>query len=141
MGGGTKNIMSKQTEFLRNQKILHLGTIDERNSPHIVPVWYLYSGKKIYVGTNTRTQKAKNIKLHKKVSFCVDVGVNAPNIFGVMGKGTAKLLKEKSTVSRIAKRILLRYFRTLENKSAKELLEDTDCIIEITPKEFSNWEY
>jgi len=141
LGGGTKNIMSKQTEFLRNQKILHLGTIDERNSPHIVPVWYLYSGKKIYVGTNTRTQKAKNIKLHKKVSFCVDVGVNAPNIFGVMGKGTAKLLKEKSTVSRIAKRILLRYFRTLENKSAKELLEDTDCVIEITPKEFSNWRY
>ena len=120
MGGGTKNIMSKQTEFLRNQKILHLGTIDERNSPHIVPVWYLYSGKKIYVGTNTRTQKAKNVKLHKKVSFCVDVGVNAPNIFGVMGKGTAKLLKERSKVNRIAKRILLRYFRTLANKSAKE---------------------
>ncbi len=133
--------MSKQTKFLKNQKILHLGTIDGKNSPHVVPVWYLYSAKKIYVGTNTRTQKAKNIKLHKKVSFCVDEGVNAPNIFGVMGKGTAKLLKEKSTVSRIAKRILLQYFKTLENKSAKELLEDTDCIIEITPKEFSNWEY
>ena len=133
--------MSKQTEFLKHQKILHLGTIDEKNSPHIVPVWYLYRAKKIYVGTNTRTQKAKNIKLHKKVSFCVDIGVNAPNIFGVMGKGTAKLLKEKSTVSRIGKRILLRYSRTLENKSAKELLEDTDCIIEITPKEFSNWKY
>ena len=141
MDGGTKNQMSKQTEFLKHQKILHLGTIDEKNSPHIVPVWYLYRAKKIYVGTNTRTQKAKNIKLHKKVSFCVDIGVNAPNIFGVMGKGTAKLLKEKSTVSRIGKRILLRYFRTLENKSAKELLEDTDCIIEITPKEFSNWKY
>jgi len=141
LDGGTKNQMSKQTEFLRTQKILHLGTIDEKNSPHIVPVWYLYSAKKIYIGTNTRTQKAKNIKLHKKVSFCVDVGVNSPSIFGVMGKGTAKLLKEKSTVSRIAKRILLRYFRTLENKSARELLEDTDCIIEITPKEFSNWKY
>ena len=23
----------------------------------------------------------------------------------------------------------------------KELLEDTDCIIEILPKEFSNWKY
>ena len=141
MDGGTKNQMSKQIEFLKNQKILHLGTIDEKNSPHIVPVWYLYSAKKIYIGTNTRTQKAKNVKLHKKVSFCVDVGVNAPNIFGVMGKGTAKLLKERSKVNRIAKRILLRYFRTLANKAAKELLEDTDCIIEITPKEFSNWKY
>ena len=60
--------------------------------------------KKIYVGTNTKTQKAKNIKKHRKVSFCVDVGVNAPNIFGVMGRGTAKLLKEKKTVNRIAKK-------------------------------------
>ena len=88
-----------------------------------------------------KTQKPKNIKVHKKVSFCVDTGVNAPNIFGVMGQGKAKLLKEKSTVRRIAKRILLRYFKTLENKSAKELLEDTDCIIEIMPKKFSNWKY
>ena len=133
--------MSKQDEFLKNQKILHLGTIDGKNSPHIVPVWYMYSARKFYVGTNTKTQKAKNIKVHKKVSFCVDTGVNAPNIFGVMGQGTAKLLKEKSTVRRIAKRILLRYFKTLENKSAKELLEDTDCIIEIMPRKFSNWKY
>jgi len=133
--------MSKQTEFLKKEKILHLATIDEKNSPHIVPVWYLYSAKKIYVGTNTKTQKAKNIKIHRRVSFCVDVGVNAPNIFGVMGKGTAKLLKEKIIVNKIAKKILLRYFKSLDNKSAKELLEDTDCIIEILPKKISNWKY
>lgn len=141
MDWGTRNQMSKLTEFLKKEKILHLATIDDKCTPHIIPVWYLYSAKKIYVGTNTKTQKAKNIKIHKKVSFCIDVGVSAPNIFGVMGRGTAKLLKEKSIVSRIAKRILLRYFKTLENKSARELLEDTNCIIEITPKEFSNWEF
>ena len=133
--------MSELIKFLKKEKILHLATIDEKNSPHIVPVWYLYSSKKIYIGTNTSTQKVKNIKNHKKVSFCVDIGVNAPKIFGVMGKGTAKLLKEKSTVNRIAKKILLRYFKTLNGKSAKELLEDTDCIIEISPKEFTNWKY
>ena len=133
--------MSELIKFLKKEKILHLATIDEKNSPHIVPVWYLYNSKKIYVGTNTKTQKAKNIRIHKKVSFCVDVGVNAPNIFGLMGKGTAKLLKDKSTVRRIAKRILLRYFKSLDNKSAKELLDDTDCIIEIIPKEFLNWKY
>ena len=141
MDWGIENKMSELIKFLKKEKILHLATIDEKNSPHIVPVWYLYSSKKIYIGTNTRTQKAKNIKNHKKVSFCVDVGVNAPNIFGVMGKGTAKLLKDKSTVQRIAKRILLRYFKTLEEKSPRELLDDTDCIIEISPKEFTNWKY
>ncbi len=133
--------MSELVKFLKKEKILHLATIDEKNSPHIVPVWYLYSSKKIYIGTNTITQKVKNIKNHKQVSFCVDVGINAPKIFGVMGKGTAKLLKDKSTVRKIAKRILLRYFKTLESKSPRELLEDTDCIIEISPKEFTNWKY
>ena len=141
MDWGIESKMSELIKFLRKEKILHLATIDEKNSPHIVPVWYLYSSKKIYIGTNTRTQKTKNIKNHKKVSFCVDVGVNAPEIFGVMGKGTAKLLRDKSTVNRIAKRILLRYFKTLNGKSARELLDDTDCIIEILPKEFTKWKY
>jgi hypothetical protein len=75
------------------------------------------------------------------VSFCVDVGVNAPNILGVMCQGNAKLIKEKTTITKLEKRILLRYFKTLNNKSAKELLDDTDCIIEIIPKKYSFWKY
>ena len=50
-----------------------------------------------------------------------------------------KLKKQK--ISKIEKRILLRYFKTLNNKSAQELLEETDCIIEISPKKYSVWEY
>ena len=133
--------MSKQTEFLKKQKILHLATVDKTGTPHIVPVWYMYSTNKIYIGTNTKTEKAKNIKTSKKVSFCVDVGINAPNIFGVMGQGTAKLIKDTNTVSRLAKKILLRYFKDLNNKSAQEILDDTDCIIEIMPKKYAAWEY
>ena len=133
--------MSKRDEFLRKEKILRLATIDKDSTPHIVPVWYLYNGKKIYIGTNTKTEKARNVKSHKKVSFCVDVGINAPNIFGVMGKGNAVLITNESVVSRVAKKILLRYFKTLNNKSAREILDDTDCIIEITPKEYSVWKY
>jgi len=133
--------MSKQTEFLKKQKILHLATVDKTGTPHIVPVWYMYSAKKIYIGTNTKTEKAKNIKTHKKVSFCVDVGVNSPSIFGVMGQGTAKLIKDTDAVSRLAKKILLRYFKDLKNKSAQEILDDTDCIIEIMPKKYAVWKY
>jgi len=130
-----------KNNFLKKQKILHLGTIDDNGIPHIVPVWYSYISKKIYVGTNTRTKKAKNLKKNQRVSFCIDTGVHSPEIFGVMGNGTAKLILEQKTVMKFAKKILLRYFKTLENKSAKELLEETDCIIEITPKKFSVWSY
>ena len=133
--------MSKRDEFLKKQKILHLATLNNKDNPHVVPVWYLFNSKKLYIGTNSKTEKAKNVKNNSKVSFCVDVGINSPDIFGVMGQGVGKLIIEKNEVARIEKIILLRYFNTLDDKSAKELLEETDCIIEITPKEYSVWEY
>ena len=133
--------MSKRDEFLKKQKILRLATLDNKGNPHIIPVWYLFNSKKLYIGTNSKTKKAKNIKNNSKVSFCVDTGINSPDIFGVMGQGNAKLIREKNEVSKIAKRILLRYFKTLNNKSAQELLEETNCIIEIKPKKYSVWEY
>jgi len=133
--------MTNQDKFLKSQKVLRLVTIDEKGIPHIVPVWYLFKGKKFYVGTNTRTKKAKNLRKKKQVAFCVDVGVNSPDIVGVMGQGKAKLIIKKPIVEKIAKNIMKRYFRTLQNKSAKELLEDTNCIIEITPTKYANWNY
>ena len=133
--------MSKKDDFLKSQKVLRLATIGGNKTPHIAPVWYRYVGKKIQIGTNTKTQKAKNVMKNSKVSFCVDVGINAPNIYGIMGQGEANLILEKSKVNTIAKKILLRYFKTLKNKSAQELLEDTDCIIEIIPEKYSVWNY
>jgi len=133
--------MNKRDEFLREQKILRLSTIGKNKTPHISPVWYRYSGKKIYIGTNTSRQKIKNLKRNNKVSFCVDVGVNAPDIYGVMGQGNANLILDNAKVKTIAKKILSRYFKSLENKSAKELLDDTDCIIEIIPDKVTVWDY
>ena len=132
--------MNRRDEFLKTQKVLHLTTIGSNKTPHIVPVWYMYSSKKIYIGTNTRTQKAKNVKKNNKVAFCVDVGVNSP-IYGVMGQGNANIILEDNRVKQIAKKILARYFKSMQNKSAIELLDDTDCIIEITPEKLSTWSY
>jgi len=128
-------------EFIKAQKILRIATIDAKGNPHIVPVWYNYENNKFYIGTNTRTIKAKNVKQNPKVSFCIDIGINSPEIFGVMGIGKARLILENRHVKSVAKKILLRYFKNLKNKSAQQLLKDTDCIIEIMPKKISTWKF
>ena len=131
----------KNRDFIRSQKILRLATIDSQGNPHIVPVWYDYINRKFYIGTNTRTTKARNVKKNPRVSFCVDEGIKSPDIFGIMGIGRAKLVLENRRVKQVAKKILGRYFKSLNNKSAQELLDDTDCIIEITPTKLTNWKY
>ena len=133
--------MNKRDEFLKSQKILRLATIGKNNTPHIVPVWYKYSSKKFYIGTNTRTQKIMNLKKNNHVAFCVDVGVKSPNIYGVNGQGTVNIILEETKVKKITTKILLRYFASMRNKSAIELLDDTDCIIEIIPEKFTIWNY
>lgn len=127
-------------KFLREQKILHLATVNARGIPHLVPVWYRYIGKKFYIGTNTKTTKAKNIVKNKKVCFCIDAGIWSP-IDGMMGTGKAKLITQQELVKKITGKILLRYFKTLKQKSAKELLDQTDCVIEITPIKVTSWHY
>ncbi len=129
-----------KVQFLKKQKILHLATIDSKGAPHLVPVWYKYVGKKFYIGTNTKTSKAKNIAKNNKICFCIDAGVWSP-IDGVMGTGKAKLIKDGDKVKKIASEILLRYFKTLKGRSAKQLLDQTDCIIEITPLKVTSWHY
>jgi general stress protein 26 len=132
--------MFSRAKFLKAQKILHLATLDAKGNPHLVPVWYKYSAKKFYIGTNTRTTKAKNIQKNGKVSFCIDAGVWHP-IDGIMGVGRARLITKTGLVKKIASKILLRYFKSLDEKSARELLDETDCIIEITPKKITSWHY
>lgn len=131
----------KAEDFIRTQKILRIATVDSKGNPHIVPVWYNYESDKFYIGTNTRTKKAKNVKQNPKVSFCIDIGINSPEIFGVMAIGKARLILENKHVKSIAKKILLRYFKSLKNKSAQQLLKDTDCIIEIMPKKITAWKF
>lgn len=131
--------MLKET-LLKKQKILHLATIDSKGIPHLVPVWYRYIEKKFYIGTNTKTTKAKNIAKNSKVCLCIDIGTWHP-IDGMMCTGKAKLIKDQNTVKKIAGKILLRYFKSLKEKSAKQLLDQTDCVIEITPLKTRTWHY
>ena len=119
---------------------MRLATVDSKGNPHLVPVWYKKIGKKFYIGSNTRTRKAKNIQKNSKVCFCVDEGIKSP-IHGVMISGKAKLIKEKSKVKKLAGQIMLRYFKSLDEKWAKILLDETDCVIEISPTRTTSWHY
>ncbi len=132
--------MASQDEFLSAQKLLRLGTVGPDGTPHVVPVWYTYESNVFHIGTSTKTKKARNVMQNSRVSFCVDTGVNAPNICGVMGQGKARLIRD-GRVQAIAERILARYYDSLDNPAAQELLRDTDCIIEISPDSTTMWKY
>lgn len=130
--------MCRRVNFLRNQKIMRLATSDDHGVPHVVPVWYLYDDDTVYIGTNTRTVKVKNVKRTKTAAFCIDEGVRAP-IYGIMGRGPAWLILDPIRVGDLAKRILVRYYADIHEKAAQTLYRDTDCIIAIRVDHITEW--
>lgn len=124
--------------MLDEGKVLRLAT-QGVDGPHIAPVWYMHKDDAVYVGTNSRTAKARNVARDPRVALCVDEGVMPP-IRGVMWQGTARILRRPESDA-LAKKILLRYYDSLESGAAKELLQDTDCVIEIRPQKRAEWKY
>lgn len=129
--------------FLRSEKVLRLATADGGGNIHIAPVWYRYSGGRIRIGTESKSRKARNAAASGRAAFCVDVGVNSPDIAGVYGRGAARVITEPRAVRRIARSIMSRYFESLDAPAAVELLDMTDCIIEIEPDAaaYATWTY
>ena len=134
---------SEIDSFLKSQDTMRLATISSQTKtiPHVVPVWYMYENDKFYIGTNTRTTKAKNIANTSYAAFCIDVGVHSPDIFGVAGHGAARLITAPDTVSALASKILSRYYDSIKDSAAQELRADTDCVISITPQKMTSWSY
>ena len=130
--------MSRRVDFLQHQKIMRLATTDEHGKPHVVPVWYMYDDNTIYIGTNTRTVKARNVKHTKTAAFCVDEGVRAP-IYGIMGRGPARLILDPAHVGSLAERILMRYYTDIHQEAAQALYKDTDCVITIRVDSVTEW--
>ena len=129
--------------FLRSEKVLRLATADGSGNIHIAPVWYRYSGGLIHIGTERSSKKARNAAASGSAAFCVDVGVNSPDIAGVYGRGAARVITNPGAVGRIARSILSRYFGSLDEPAAVELLAETDCIIEVRPEPaaYATWTY
>lgn len=126
---------------------MHIGTIDEKQDANIHPVWYHYDSKynKIYFNTAINSKKYSNIKGYegKNIYFCIDEA-NFP-YRGARGKGNAKPHHDIEFNVLVAKKIMSKYYGTLENPNAKEMLDyvksGDSVIVEIEPKYYSTWDY
>ena len=68
IGWGTENQMSKQTEFLKKEKFF-IWQLLMRRIRHILFLFGTCIVQKNLYWNKYKTQKAKNIKKHRKVSF------------------------------------------------------------------------
>lgn len=146
--------------LLAKSYFAYLCTVDERNRPHITPIFFAYDENTglTYFMSSSESTKIQNIRQNKRVSLTADVRdhVNPFNNVGVMIEGEAEieheLTSERSPSNEIFTESALRAFERFKRKYgiAKEVEPSfsrsmsvirrfSEVLVSIRPKKIVHW--
>ena len=120
-----KNIAMNETEildFLASGRTLQVATHGPDGFPHLAPMWYIVEEGKVVFRTFTKSQKLVNLTRDPRLTVLVERGETYADLQGVMIKGRARLVTDRSSVLRLYGRITARY--VIGGEAIEELTGD-----------------
>ncbi len=128
--------------FLRGRHVAVVTTINADGTPLQTPVWYLYRDGAIYVRTNSRSAKVRNLRRDPRVSVCVQD--ERPPYRGVTVRGKARIEPDRPELSAAMSRNYLGAvagFFYLRLRTRHQIEDDPDTIVVIEPNGKHGWDY
>ncbi len=128
--------------FLSGRHIAVLTTTNANGTPLQTPVWYHYQDGTIYVRTNSKSGKCRNIRRDPRISMCVQ-DERAP-YRGVTVTGTACIEPDRPELSKAMSRNYLGAiagFFYLRLRTRNQIEDDPDTILVIRPDRKNGWDY
>ena len=114
-------------EKLERQQNLWFSSVRADGRPHLVPVWFVWYEGKIYIGTEPKSVKSKNIRGNPKVAVALEDGSKP-----VICEGTARPLERPWSEG-----LLGAFFKKYEWNLLKD--EQYNYIIEVSPERWLSW--
>jgi nitroimidazol reductase NimA-like FMN-containing flavoprotein (pyridoxamine 5'-phosphate oxidase superfamily) len=130
------------TQLLARPNILRLAYLDG-GGPVVHPVWYYYSRGRFFAAVDINGAKARALRKNPAVYFLIDENPKGGPTRGIRGRGTAKVVDDPAYATRVTRRNVKRYMRTLTSKAAKTVLKmgPDSCVIEIRPYYMATWKF
>jgi general stress protein 26 len=139
--------------FLNNQWIATLATVDKQGKPHAVPVWFTFDEGKVHVQTDQKSSKVRNVQFNPNVAVAVYIHDEA-----VILKGKAYIIDNKEKFRKLTQAHIDKYnrlFNIAHNTQGIEYIKldaqgrdnmgvplfdyKVRCVIQITPKKVLFW--
>ncbi len=150
---GRLEIKSKEKikEFLNQEHVGHIASLDKNGYPQIIPMNFVYLDDVIYMHSHTKGEKLENIKQNQKVGFEVDRELEfLPSYFedpedasladtlyiSVVIKGIGKIIDDRSEKTRALNGLIKKYQPEGGYEPIKPDMEVLDevAIIKVTPE-------
>lgn len=112
---------------LESQQNIWFCSVRPDGRPHLAPVWFVWHGGKIYIGTDPKSIKSANIRRNPRVTLALEDGTHP-----VICEGTAQALTPP-----LAEDLLAAFFQKYEWKVNED--EQYNHVIAVTPERWLSW--
>jgi general stress protein 26 len=123
--------------FLAGPHLARLATCNpESLQPHVVPVWYEWDGRSVWISSFHSTRKIKEILKNPNVALVVDVAIDANTNMGVMFEGPVELVGDPQQGIQQGTSIYTRYLGAegAQAPTPQSWLHDSEhVLIKLTP--------
>jgi nitroimidazol reductase NimA-like FMN-containing flavoprotein (pyridoxamine 5'-phosphate oxidase superfamily) len=133
-----KNLQQVKS-FMDKQWLASFSTVDRKNAPHVVPVFFTYDDGKVYVQTGRKSVKVRNVSKNSNASVAVYSREEA-----VIVRGKASIISDPTEFKTRTQEHIAKYKLRLDEQGRDSLgiplFNDTiRCVVELTPKRTLFW--
>jgi len=97
------------SQFLNEQRVATLATIDSSGRPHLVAMWYAVIDGVMWFETKAKSQKAANLRRDGRVTVMVEAGHTYDALRGVSLEGHATIVEDPDALWAVGVSVWERY--------------------------------
>jgi PPOX class probable F420-dependent enzyme len=112
---------------LESQQNIWFSSVRPDGRPHLAPVWFVWHAGKVYIGTDPKSVKIRNIRRNARVTLALEDGTHP-----VICEGSARIVEKPWPEP-----LLAAFFQKYEWDLNKE--EQYNAVVEITPEKWLAW--
>ena len=133
-----KNLNEVQS-FMETESLASFATVGSYGEPHVVPVFFTYENGKVYVQTDRKSVKVRNLLSNNKVAVVVYSGEEA-----VVLRGKGRIVEDDEVFARKTRDHIAKYHLRLD-KNGKDSLgfplfdKSIRCVVEVTSEHTIFW--
>ncbi len=99
----------EQRELLEAERVVTVASYGPRGWPHVMPLWYVARGERIWIWTYAKSQKVKNLERDPRATLLVETGNGYTELRGIQIEAEAELTRDTERVAEFGKRLAVRY--------------------------------
>jgi nitroimidazol reductase NimA-like FMN-containing flavoprotein (pyridoxamine 5'-phosphate oxidase superfamily) len=131
--------LSEVQNFMNREQLASFATVDPENKPHVVPVFFTYENRKVYVQTDRKSVKVRNLLENNNVAVAVYSGEEA-----VIIRGIGRILEDNKEFIKRTQDHIRKYKLKIDEQGRDSLgipLFDREirCVIEVIPERIIFW--